>query len=635
MRLPREPFDRKAQDVSLADALANAQQTAVYLDTSSLVWMYRLAKGARTEFIDWAKNGSRVGRVHVPVWALHELHKHRRSPDTLFPARPRAKAIETDLKDMKEAAALFVDDALAAAKGFPDRTSYLEFLERSTKDVTRALGLLKDIEVAKVEKQLLPFFESISLSTKLARFSLLQSEFMSRSEGRVPPGYRDASKKGDSGAIGGDGSNRFGDFVLWDEILTHSAQDPSIMKIVIITHDQKDDWVYAPERFVDYDGRTLANNSKPKVVTCPHPTLCHEAETQAGATELYIVTIPQLIQLLSTHGASREVQQLARAVQIEQEAEEERTTDASPGASAADEVAAPVVGDELIPQAAVELPGQDGANEPPDELVAEFATVALLNSLAPEAKADADYQAVGPEGTPDYITRALRTYNWYTQNPAVAKARSAIMSEAASNEQIFVLGRNVYQAACGNARAAIQLVENLETFLSKLPRPQGDLFFAGMLYEAYFNGQGLVRNLPKSDYLEPLFIVAGGQNFGEVTQWFRAQIAANENCFIRLPGDVPQSDVFNVEMVEGHVTAIYLRGMPLTRPADPVTDLHTLSSNMTERKLKQEISEHFATTNGFVSIDPHFEDGFDLSHLSFIAWGTDTEIVFPPRLPAE
>lgn len=77
-------------------------------------------------------------------------------------------------------------------------------------DVTRALGLLKDIEVAKIEKQIIPFFESISLSTKLKKFSVLQGEFMARSEGRVPPGYRDTNKKGDSGTIGGDGSNRFG-----------------------------------------------------------------------------------------------------------------------------------------------------------------------------------------------------------------------------------------------------------------------------------------------------------------------------------------------------------------------------------------------------------------------------------------
>ena len=80
---------------------------------------------------------------------------------------------------------------------------------------------------------------------------------------------------------------------------------------------------------------------------------------------------------------------------------------------------------------------------------------------------------------------------------------------------------------------------------------------------------------------------------------------------------------------------IRLGEMEITRQANPEVDLYTLSSNMTEQKLKREISEHFATSVGFVSIDPHFEDGLDLSHLSFVAWGTDTEVIFPPRLPAE
>ena len=31
MRLPRDPFDREAQDLSLADALESAQNTAIYL----------------------------------------------------------------------------------------------------------------------------------------------------------------------------------------------------------------------------------------------------------------------------------------------------------------------------------------------------------------------------------------------------------------------------------------------------------------------------------------------------------------------------------------------------------------------------------------------------------------------------
>ncbi|MBP1806878.1 PIN-like domain-containing protein [Rubellimicrobium aerolatum] len=662
MRLPRDPFDRQAQDTAIAAALTDTAQSAIYLDTSSLVWTYRLAEGARKEFIDWIGTGPRLGKVHVPSWALHELYRHRRSPDTLLPARPKVRAIEADLSFIQEAAALFADDVRAKAFAFDDRASYLNFLRKAASDLTRAMKMLKDsVELTKVEEQLLPFLEGACLTAQMPTFSDLQREFAARSEGRIPPGYRDAGKRGDAGSVGGDGANRYGDFVFWKEILVHTGSKPDIEKVVIITHDQKDDWVYFPERYVDYDGKTLANNAKPKVVTCPHPTLSHEISTVSAVNELYIVTIPQLIQLLSSHGASREVQQLARAVQIEQAAEVDRakppkdesgTEEAVDGQSDV-AVETSVLGEHAEPEAQVEAepPAREPANpvrnpedqvegEPPvqepaipvqNDVELRSEVEDLLDALAPDAKADARYPAMGADDSPDYIIRALKTYNWYRQNPAMSGVAAAVSSGAATPEQIFVLGRNVYQAACGNSHAAVQLIENLGEFLARRLSPNADIFFAGIVYEAYFDSEGNIRPTPKNSYLEPIFVVALSQRFADVKRWFRRQIAGNEMKYVRLPGDPPNVDTFNLSFADGKVTSIHLRGFPITRAVDEDSTWDSLPSKVSELELRQLIAEHFATVERLVAVEPHLDGNHDLSHLVLIEWGTNTEVVFPER----
>lgn len=53
-------------------AVVDAPGTRFYLDTSLLMWLFRLGAAAREEYLDWCE-----GRmVKVPVWAAHERHHH-------------------------------------------------------------------------------------------------------------------------------------------------------------------------------------------------------------------------------------------------------------------------------------------------------------------------------------------------------------------------------------------------------------------------------------------------------------------------------------------------------------------------------------------------------------------------------
>lgn len=63
-----------------AAALINDPRTAIYVDTSFLMWLTKGGAESRQQFLDWA---STLGqRMHIPVWTYHEYYRHH-SRDTL------------------------------------------------------------------------------------------------------------------------------------------------------------------------------------------------------------------------------------------------------------------------------------------------------------------------------------------------------------------------------------------------------------------------------------------------------------------------------------------------------------------------------------------------------------------------
>jgi hypothetical protein len=85
----------------------------------------------------------------------------------------------------------------------------------------------------------------------------------------------------------------------------------------------------------------------------------------------------------------------------------------------------------------------------------------------------------------DTIISALKSHDWYEQNPAVnliaANDRSeiAVLSPAQQEE----LGRNILQAADGSSRSALAYLSAVHTDPSDLEQP----FLRGLIFEAFVN----------------------------------------------------------------------------------------------------------------------------------------------------
>lgn len=57
--------------------LVKGPATHIYFDTSFLMWLTRIQPIARAEFLLWTQ--SFEGRMHVPLWAMHEYYRHHTS----------------------------------------------------------------------------------------------------------------------------------------------------------------------------------------------------------------------------------------------------------------------------------------------------------------------------------------------------------------------------------------------------------------------------------------------------------------------------------------------------------------------------------------------------------------------------
>lgn len=122
------------------------------------------------------------------------------------------------------------------------------------------------------------------------------------------------------------------------------------------------------------------------------------------------------------------------------------------------------------------------------------------------AMADYNYTPAKPGLCRDLINE-LKTSDWHTQNLAVSvleRNYNALTRE--ERDDVFVLGRNLYQTLCGGpcgvAFAAKNWANQIETNLQKIPdRPAKDLL-AGMVFEIYFNNKGKLRDTFK---IAPLY----------------------------------------------------------------------------------------------------------------------------------
>lgn len=135
----------------------------------------------------------------------------------------------------------------------------------------------------------------------------------------------------------------------------------------------------------------------------------------------------------------------------------------------------------------------------------------------------------------DNVIKGLKSHDWYMQNPAILSMKKLNLSDY-KVDSIFVLGRNIYQAACGSSNSAVEFINNLEEELGRQSKEVSFHLLNGMLYELYFDSHGKIRRKLKADYFEILLSMIENPNFEESKKFARYSLIPFENRVLYLPG---------------------------------------------------------------------------------------------------
>lgn len=160
-------------------------------------------------------------------------------------------------------------------------------------------------------------------------------------------------------------------------------------------------------------------------------------------------------------------------------------------------------------------------------------------SYSKDAKADVDFPLpLGEEFSK--IIKNFRSYSWPTQNSAIELFYKSEWSSY-SEDQLFLVGRNIYQCACGSERRSTSIVKNLRREMAKFPQEIAEHIINGMFYEVYFNHEGVFRGFElKGMYLEELFAIQTVTKFKKCIDFIRECLKPYVSSVAIIPNEKPE-----------------------------------------------------------------------------------------------
>ncbi len=127
-------------------------------------------------------------------------------------------------------------------------------------------------------------------------------------------------------------------------------------------------------------------------------------------------------------------------------------------------------------------------------LIDEYDGKAIADQLFP----------IDPKKKSHEIISGLKTYDWYSQNPALSKLTATIANKASKNSA-FVLGRNIYQAACGASNIATGFIGAFMSKTQSFEPENRKALLDGMLFEVFFDSKGQLRRKIKAGKFDSVF----------------------------------------------------------------------------------------------------------------------------------
>lgn len=195
------------------------------------------------------------------------------------------------------------------------------------------------------------------------------------------------------------------------------------------------------------------------------------------------------------------------------------------------------------------------------------------------------------------IIRGLKSHNWYTQNDALGQLTNKSVKKMTDNN-LFVLGRNIYQAACGGSNTASGFVRSFLDMTSGFPKDKRKALLDGMLFEVFFDPNAKLRSEIKANFFNELFELQKHAALRDSFEFLAEALVASGGEFYALPGrDHKLAVTVATKKVKDayRVEAIYVGGVDVLRPEDEEyatsDDDAKLWSRRTASDLEEQLSQ--------------------------------------------
>jgi hypothetical protein len=214
------------------------------------------------------------------------------------------------------------------------------------------------------------------------------------------------------------------------------------------------------------------------------------------------------------------------------------------------------------------------------------------------------------------IIKGLKVLTWNRQNAALGDFDADSLN-AASADALFVLGRNIYQAACGTANAAMSFVKSFMDRTDGLEAEPRKALLDGMLFEIFFGPDGQLREYPKTACFNDVFDLQGYKELKSSFDFIASCLAPAAERFYAIPGSghaVVADVTVDPEDLEAEnpVTAVYVDGRDVLRDADDIVIRRNWQDRMDADELAAELSVQMLVPRRLltVTVNPQAKGGF-------------------------
>ncbi len=195
------------------------------------------------------------------------------------------------------------------------------------------------------------------------------------------------------------------------------------------------------------------------------------------------------------------------------------------------------------------------------------------------------------------VIKSLKSLTWGTQNTAMQRVTPEVTA-AASPDTLFVLGRNIYQSACGSSHGAIGFVNHFAERTQPTAPEARKAILDGMLFEIFFDKGGEVRQRPKSGFFNEVFELQKLNQFTDSFDFIAKALSNRADDFYVLPGKgIAKSIdvVLRKNDAENFVESVHLDGKNILQidedgpNAHDDAKYHSMTKDHFEEKLTSEM----------------------------------------------